>query len=102
MRCRSLLAVALVALSGSLNAGSVDAQAHRSCLDSASTTSRNYKSNYEALVSLTDSASLARRARTGIPTLLPPEVTLVTDSAACATASAAYDSALKVPRPEPV
>lgn len=100
MRCKSLLAGTWVALSGALCATSVGAQAPRSCLDSASTTSRNYKSNYEALVSLTDSASVARRARTGIPTLLPSEVRLVTDSAACQTASAAYDSALKLPRPE--
>ena|SRR5687767_10371802 len=75
------------------------AQANGPCMDSTSSTSRNYKSNYEALASLTDPASVARRTRTGIPTLTPSQVRLVADTAVCRAASIAFDAELQTPHP---
>lgn len=81
----------------------VSAQGNGPCMDSTSSASRNYKSNYEALASLTDPASVARRIRTGIPTLTPSQVLLVADTTVCRAASAAYDAQLQTPHPsEPV
>jgi hypothetical protein len=79
------------------------AQANGPCKDSTSSASRNYKGNYEALVSLTDPASVERRNRTGIPTLTPSQVRLVADTTICRAASVAYDAQLLTQRPsEPV
>ena len=79
------------------------AQGNGPCMDSTSSASRNYRSNYQALVSLTDPASVARRNRTGIPTLTPSQVRLVADTTVCRAASTAYDARLQIPHPsEPV
>lgn len=78
-------------------------QVNGPCVDTASSSSRNYKSNYEALVALTDSASVARRNRTGIPTLAPSQVRLIADTTVCRAASVAFDAELQTQRPsEPV
>lgn len=95
----TLFVIELVALSPIV----VDAQENGPCMDSTSAASRNYKSNYEALVSMTDPASVARRNRTGIPTLAPSQVRLIADTTSCRAASVAYDAQLQTPHPsEPV
>lgn len=75
------------------------AQGNGACRDSTSTASRNYNSNYEALASLTDPASVALRKETGIPTLTPSQVRLVADTTVCRAASIAYDAQLQIPHP---
>jgi hypothetical protein len=67
-----------------------------SCVSDTTERAKQYRYGYGGMVSRTDSQSVAQRAALGLPALPASAVTIVTDSATCATASAAYDSALSV------
>jgi hypothetical protein len=65
-----------------------------SCVSDTTERAKQYRNGYGGMVSRTDSQSVAQRTAFGLQTLPASAVTLVTDSATCATASAAYDTAL--------
>ena len=67
-----------------------------SCVSDTTERAKIYRDGYGSMVSRTDSQSVAQRTAFGLPTLQASAVTIVTDSATCATASAAYDTALGV------
>jgi hypothetical protein len=67
-----------------------------SCVSDTTEDAKQYRYGYGGMVSRTDSQSVAGRAILGLPTLQASAVTIVTDSTLCATASAAYDTALGV------
>ena len=55
-----------------------------------------YRDGYASMVSRTDEQSVAQRVALKLPTLLPNEVTIVTDNSVCSTASSAFDRTLGV------
>jgi hypothetical protein len=67
-----------------------------SCVSDTTEDAKQYRYGYGGMVSRTDSQSVAGRTIFGLPTLQASAVTIVTDSATCAIASAAYDTALGV------
>lgn len=67
-----------------------------SCVSDTTEDAKQYRYGYGSMVSRTDSQSVAQRTAFGLPTLQASAVTIVTDSATCAAASAAYDTALGV------
>jgi hypothetical protein len=96
------IALSFVALSA-VGPTTASAQGNGPCVDTASWSSRNYKSNYEAIASLTDPAIVAFRTENGIPTLIPSQVRLVADTTVCRAASTAFDTHVQTPHPlEPV
>lgn len=58
-----------------------------------------YRDSYGSMVSRTDPASVAQRARLGLPTLADNQVLVVSDATKCRIASAAYDSVFHFPAP---
>jgi hypothetical protein len=58
-----------------------------------------YRDSYGRMVSRTDPASVAQRARLGLPTLADNQVLIVSDTTKCRIASAAYDSVFHFPAP---
>ena len=60
---------------------------------------RIYRDGYASMVSRSDPQSVAQRVAFRIPTLLPNQVVVVSDSPVCKTASTAFDKALGVSAP---
>ena len=69
------------------------------CTDSTNYRAWGYMHMYAGIVSSTVPAVVANRAAEGLPTLSYAQVKLVTDTAACRRASAAYDAQLETKRP---
>jgi hypothetical protein len=92
---RLVVALALVALPRAL-----PAQANVGCASSPTNPhAAAYRDGYGAMVSRTDPASVADRARLGLPTLANNQVVIVSDTTICRIASAAYDSVFSAPAP---
>jgi hypothetical protein len=80
-------------------AGSATAQGTGVCTDSTNHRAWGYLHMYAGTVSSTVPAVVADRTAKGLPTLSYTQVKLVTDTAACRTASIAYDAQLETKRP---
>jgi hypothetical protein len=89
---RAMLAVCLILMA---RPGLLAAQS-AACVSDTTEDAKIYRDGYRSMVSRTDSMSVAQRTALALPTLSPSAVTIVTDSATCATASAAYDNAVGV------
>jgi hypothetical protein len=66
------------------------------CVSDTVHTAQSYRAGYASMVSRTDSQSVAQRTNLGLPTLQPTQVTIVSDTLTCRTASTAFDNAVGV------
>jgi hypothetical protein len=78
---------------------SLAAQVNVGCATSTNRLVPIYRDSYGSMVSRTDPASVAQRARLRLPTLADNQVVIVSDTTKCRIASAAYDSAFHFPAP---
>lgn len=73
-----------------------EAMVTKACVPSTREDAKDYRDGYGSMVSRTDSMSVAQRKAFHLQTLEKSAVTIVTDSATCVIASAAYDKTLGV------
>jgi hypothetical protein len=77
----------------------LEAQGSVGCVSATNPYAAVYRDGYGGMVSRTDPASVTTRNGLGLPNLANAQVTIVSDTATCRKASAAYDSVFSLPAP---
>jgi len=78
---------------------SLRAQGNVGCVSATNPRALMYRDGYGGKVSRTDPASVTARTRLALPNIPNAQVTIVSDTATCRKASAAYDSVFSFPAP---
>ena len=95
-KCSRISAVACFVVS-MLASATLAAQSSNACVSATSPDAQSYRAGYGGMVSRTDAESVAQRSNLSLPTLVPSQVLIVSDTTTCRTASNAFDSATGIP-----